>query len=210
MVGRGVELTRQRGTFDPPSPAPLPPRTSPPAESSSALFPRSLSTLLQQRNAQLLLPHTLPHSLRVYPGWHRVSGFVLANPELTKDRNSHFGTSLEASGPPLSPVESALTETPVAKSFRIRTYEKMGRGGATGPQWHRHSCLCSDDLPSTRKTSPLPDRAYSARRGFASTFELSTLFNFPFTSLPAARCTRPPASTCRYVASLSGSRRLRL
>src|SRR5215470_17665137 len=62
--------------------------TPPNPDSLSSLF----CALLHQSEAHLFPFQGLAHSLRVYPGWHRVSGFVLANPERSNDRHSHFGT----------------------------------------------------------------------------------------------------------------------
>jgi len=56
---------------------------------TSALF----CTLLQRSEKHPARFHQLAHSLQKHPGWHRVSGFVLANPELNTDRYSHFGTN---------------------------------------------------------------------------------------------------------------------
>ena len=86
-------------------------------------------TLLQKSEAHPLSFQSSPHSLQKHRGWHRVSGFVLANPELDKERtlnsDSPRGSAYSAplrcvpllrlplstfSVSTLSPVESALTE----------------------------------------------------------------------------------------------------
>src|SRR5215470_2701156 len=79
---------------------------------SVALF----SALLHQSEAFPPCFQSLAHSLRVYPGWHRVPGFVLANPGRNEERSSDFRSLLSAlksalAGSPLvTPLESALTK----------------------------------------------------------------------------------------------------
>jgi len=113
MVGCRVESTRQRGTFAPAPPLALTPSALP----SSALVLRSFFTLLQERKAQLLFPHRLPHSLRKTPGVasraftpfsELAHGVGLSALKSALTENLPVSAEINRSCPHVSPMESTL------------------------------------------------------------------------------------------------------
>jgi hypothetical protein len=96
--------------------------------SNSALFNafRTLPSLLQhQSEAHPLSFQSLPNSFVKTPGWHhRVSGFVLANPELSKGhspKSSSFTSTVScelSTVGSVSPLESALTKKSAGTGLR--------------------------------------------------------------------------------------------
>ena len=107
-----------------------------------------LRALLHQSEAHPLSFLPLPHSLRVYPGWHHqpysqfasitlMLSLTLVESALTDDLRVSpcFGrTSLLA-----TPLESALTESQVVSPLESALAKKWGRGGSNHPNSQSYS-----------------------------------------------------------------------
>src|SRR5262249_30462593 len=98
-------------------------------------------TLLQERKVQTPPFLSPAHSLRKYPGWHRVSGCVLANPDRNNERDSRFGTIQ----PPGSFAGTAPRTTLLSTHAENRGHSCDGTGScvyvrtmANGKRWRDH------------------------------------------------------------------------